>query len=58
MNFRSPLRLNPGKSRAVFLPEVPVGDYTLADVAVLRSRVYTLMADELTKLNAPWIMHQ
>jgi 1-acyl-sn-glycerol-3-phosphate acyltransferase len=55
MHYRSVLSLNPGRSRAVFLPEVPVDGLTLADTAALRDKVYRIMEEELVKRGASWI---
>lgn len=55
MHYDSVLTLSPGKSRAVFLPEVPVEGLTLADVAALREKVYGIMEEELVKRKVSWI---
>lgn len=51
---RAPL-LTPGKSRAVFLEEVPVSGMTPADVALLRAKVYARMEEGLRRYRASWI---
>ncbi|RYG07443.1 MAG: 1-acyl-sn-glycerol-3-phosphate acyltransferase, partial [Chitinophagaceae bacterium] len=40
LHYRSIFSLTPGKSRAVFLPEVKVDSYTSEDVAQLKQNVY------------------
>jgi 1-acyl-sn-glycerol-3-phosphate acyltransferase len=55
MHYRSVFSLNPGKSRAVFLPEIPVDGLTVKDVAALKGKVYSVMEEELKKQKATWI---
>ena len=55
MNHHSALSLNPGRSRAIFLPEMPSADYTVKDVAAYKQAVYTAMETELRKQKAAWI---
>jgi len=55
MNYKTVFSLNPGKSRSVFLPEVPVEGLTLNDVDLLKERVFSLMEAELIKRRAKWI---
>lgn len=55
MHYRSVSSLNPGKSIAVFLPEVSVEGLTSEDVAMLREKVYAMMEEELVKREAGWI---
>lgn len=47
MPQRSIFSLNPGKSRAVFLPQVAVNGLTLEDAATLRDRVHDMMAEKI-----------
>jgi 1-acyl-sn-glycerol-3-phosphate acyltransferase len=47
--------LNPGKSRAVFLPEIPVGGYAMKDLPVLKEKVIAEMERELREQKAGWI---
>ncbi|HEY0042301.1 MAG TPA: lysophospholipid acyltransferase family protein [Flavisolibacter sp.] len=56
MHYNSVFSLNPGISRAVFLPAVPVQGLTLDDVATLKEKVYRLMEEELIKRKAAWIV--
>jgi 1-acyl-sn-glycerol-3-phosphate acyltransferase len=55
MHYASFLTLNPGRSRALFLPEVPVAGLTLADLPQLKARVHRLMEQELVAAGAAWI---
>lgn len=43
LHYRSLLELTPGKNRTVFLEEIDVTGYTLADVPALRRKVYDSM---------------
>lgn len=43
MHYRGFFELTPGPNRIVFLDEIPVEGYTMADVAALRQKVYELM---------------
>ena len=58
MHYDSVFSLNPGKSRSVFLPAVPVEGLTLDDVGMLRDRVYKIMEEELVKRGAKWIVEK
>lgn len=55
MNYKSIFSLNPGKSRSVFLPHVPVEGLTIKDVAMLKEKVFEMMEKELVKQGAKWI---
>lgn len=55
MHYRSIFTLNPGKSRAVFLPEVSVEGLTSRDVAALKAQVHQQMEAALIANNARWI---
>ena len=55
MHYRSIFTLNPGRSRAVYLEEIPVEGLTLGDVAMLREKVYKIMEDGLRRYKASWI---
>ena len=55
MHYGSILSLNPGKSRALFLPEIAVDGLTISDVSQLRDKVFAIMNAELIKQNAAWI---
>lgn len=55
LHYRSIFSLTPGRSRAVFLPEVEVASYTITDLASLKQRVYGIMQEGLIKYKASWI---
>lgn len=55
MHTDSVFSLNPGRSRAVFLPEVLVDGLSLEDTPALKQRVYDMMEAELKKRRASWI---
>jgi 1-acyl-sn-glycerol-3-phosphate acyltransferase len=55
MHYNSVFSLNPGRSRAVFLPEISVKDLTVNDVQALKERVYDLMEKTLIEYKATWI---
>jgi 1-acyl-sn-glycerol-3-phosphate acyltransferase len=55
MHYSSIFTLNPGISRAVFLPQVPVEGLTLQDVAALKAQVRQKMETALIAHNASWI---
>ena len=55
LHYRSIFSLNPGKSRSVFLQEVPVAGLTSNDVADLREKVYRMMEEGLIHYQASWI---
>lgn len=47
--------LNPGKSRAVFLTEIPVSGLTMNDIAPLKMQTYQMMEAALIAYKASWI---
>lgn len=55
MHYDSIFSLNPGISKAIFLPEVPVESLTLKDVASLKATVFNQMEAALIKYKASWI---
>jgi 1-acyl-sn-glycerol-3-phosphate acyltransferase len=55
MHYRHLFTLTPGKSRAVFLQEVPVEGLTLNDIPHLKQQVYELMEKKLIGYGASWI---
>lgn len=50
----SVLALNPGRSRAVFLEEIPVTGLTLEDTSFLKEKVYARMQEALEEYNYSW----
>lgn len=55
MHYGSVFSLNPGRSRAVFLKEVPTHGLTVKDTAALKQKVYDLMEEKLMEYKASWI---
>jgi 1-acyl-sn-glycerol-3-phosphate acyltransferase len=55
LSYKSILSLTPGKSRTVFLPEVPVEGLTINDMPALKEKVYRLMEEKLIAYKATWI---
>ena len=55
MHYSSLFTLTPGKSRAIFLEEVPVDGLDIKDVPELREKVYKIMDGKLREYNASWI---
>lgn len=58
MHYRNLFTLTPGKSRAVFLEEVPVDGFTLEDIPALKTKVYDLMDKKLREYKASWVNPQ
>jgi 1-acyl-sn-glycerol-3-phosphate acyltransferase len=56
MNYNSFFSLNPGRSRAVFLEQVRVDEFTLKEVAQLKKKVYDIMEAKLVHYKASWIV--
>ncbi len=52
--YESLFRLTPGRSRILYLAEIPVAGYTLADVVRLKEEVYAIMEKKLMEYNATW----
>lgn len=55
LSYKSILSLTPGKTRSVFLDEVPVGGLTTDDIPALKEKVYKIMEDKLIEYKASWI---
>lgn len=55
LNYQSLLSLNPGRSRSVFLDEIPVAGLTAADVPALKQKVFDVMENRLIRYRASWI---
>ena len=55
MNYKSIFSLNLGRSRSVYLPEVPVEGLTVKDVGMLKEKVFEIMSKELLARGARWI---
>lgn len=55
MGYESLFSINPGRSRSVFLEEIPVDGLTLDDTAALKTKVFNLMQAKLIEYKASWI---
>jgi 1-acyl-sn-glycerol-3-phosphate acyltransferase len=55
LHYRSIFSLHPGRSRSVFLEEIPVAGLTSQDVPALRQKVYATMEKKLVEYKATWI---
>ena len=55
MHYSSIFSVTPGKSRAIYLPEVSVKGYSLENTDDLKNKVYSLMEQGLRKYKAAWI---
>ena len=56
LHYDSMFSLTPGISRAIFMDEVPVNGLTLADIDLLKNKVYQLMEAELRKWTASTVV--
>lgn len=57
MHYRSIFSLSAGRSRSVFLKEIPVEGLTGKDVGVLKERVRQVMEEKLEEYKAGWIVN-
>ena len=57
-HYRSILSLNPGRSRTVFLEEIPVDGLTSKDVNALKEKVFAIMEEKLLAYGASWVHEQ
>ena len=55
MHYRSIFSLNPGRSRSVFLDEIPVDGLTTDDIEMLREKVFGIMEKKLREYKASWM---
>lgn len=55
MHYKSIWSLEPGISRSVFLEEIPVDNYSMKEIGLLRNRVFEIMENKLREYNAGWI---
>jgi len=55
MHYKSIFSMSPGRSRTVFLDEIPVTGLTLNDVDSLKQQVYKIMEEKLIAYKASWI---
>ncbi|NOT50522.1 MAG: 1-acyl-sn-glycerol-3-phosphate acyltransferase [Chitinophagaceae bacterium] len=54
MSYQSFFNMTPGRSRLLYLAEIPVTGYTVADVSKLKDEVYTIMEKKLIEYDAGW----
>jgi 1-acyl-sn-glycerol-3-phosphate acyltransferase len=55
MHFKSVFSLSPGRSRTVFLKEIPVTGLTTKDLETLKKQVASVMEQKLREYKASWI---
>lgn len=55
MGYESVFSITPGRSRSVYLEEIPVEGLTLSEVEFLREKVYKTMEEKLVAYKASWI---
>jgi 1-acyl-sn-glycerol-3-phosphate acyltransferase len=58
MHYSSVFKLNPGRSRTVFLKEIPVAGLTGKDVEVLKQYVREVMEQKLREYKAGWVKRE
>jgi 1-acyl-sn-glycerol-3-phosphate acyltransferase len=54
MHYSSIFSMTPGRSRIVYLDEIPVSSYTLKDVHRLKDEVYAIMEKKLIEYGSGW----
>ena len=55
MHYKSLFAFNPGKSRSVFLEEIPTKGLHIKDTKHLKEKVFNLMEAKLIEYRASWI---
>ncbi len=55
LHYKSIFSLTPGRSRSVFLPEIPVDMFSINDLELLKQIVFSAMETALVQANASWI---
>lgn len=55
LHYENVFSLSPGKSRAIYLEEVPVEGLTTKDTSMLKDKVYGIMKEKLLFYKASWI---
>lgn len=55
LHYDSPFSLTPGKSRAVYLEDIPVEGLTLSELPRLKAKVHRIMWEKLVEYKASWI---
>jgi 1-acyl-sn-glycerol-3-phosphate acyltransferase len=54
MNYKSLFSMTPGRSRILYLQEIPVTNYSLKDITRLKDEVYRIMEKKLIEYDAGW----
>lgn len=54
MPYESLFSMTPGRSRIIYLDEVPVTGYSIADVSLLKDEIFALMERKLVEYDAAW----
>lgn len=54
MPYESLFTMTPGRSRIVYLDEIPVTGYSIADVSLLKDEVFALMERKLVEYDSGW----
>ncbi|HPG12457.1 MAG TPA: lysophospholipid acyltransferase family protein [Chitinophagaceae bacterium] len=54
MPYESLFLMTPGRSRIVYLDEIPVSGYSLNDISMLKEKVYNIMEEKLVEYDAAW----
>ena len=55
LSYMNIFSLNPGRCRAVYLAETATDKLTMADLPMLKEKIYTQMEDALVRYRATWI---
>ncbi len=55
LNYNSIFSLNPGKCRAVYLPETPTEGLKIKDIAMLKEKIFKQMENGLIRYHVTWI---
>lgn len=55
LNYKSIFSLNPGKCRGIYLPQTSTEGLTIADVALLKEKIFKQMEEALIRYGATWI---
>jgi 1-acyl-sn-glycerol-3-phosphate acyltransferase len=55
MHYETIFSIKPGRSRSVYLEEIPVDGLTLDDVDFLREKVFKIMEEKLIAYKGSWI---
>ncbi len=54
MNYKSIFSMTPGRSRILYLDEIPVSSYSVSDAGTLKDKVYAIMEKKLIEYDAGW----